>query len=208
LAPFTTRNEIRAKNTANNDYFTGQKDAFMTDAQQVITQTKNWIKTLVIGCNFCPFASREFKQNSIHYQVETGAALSTVRQVILQECKRLDKDRSIGTTLIIFPDSFTEFDDYLKLVTYAENLLKQKKYEGVYQLASFHPLYQFENSPFDDPANYTNRSIYPMLHLLREDHIRKALQFFPDAAGIPERNIQFTREKGEAYLKMLRDSCL
>lgn len=180
----------------------------MVDAQQVITQTKNWIKTLVIGCNFCPFASREFKQNSIHYQVENNTTLTTARQVILQECKRLDRDKSIATTLIIFPNTFAAFDDYLKLVAYAENLLKQKKYEGIYQVASFHPLYQFDNTPFDDPANYTNRSIYPMLHLLREDHIRKALQFYPNASEIPERNIRFAREKGAMYLKMLRDSCL
>jgi hypothetical protein len=180
----------------------------MVDVQQVITQTQNWIKTLVIGCNFCPFASREFKQNSIHYQVETGTTVTGARQVILQECKRLDKNKSIGTTLIIFPDAFAEFDAYLQLVAYAENLLKQKKYTGIYQLATFHPLYQFDNTPFDDPANYTNRSIYPMLHLLREADVRKALQYYPNAAEIPERNIQFAREKGEAYLKMLRDSCL
>ena len=74
-------------------------------------------------------------------------------------------------------------------------------------MATFHPLYQFKGSEPDDPANYTNRSIYPMLHLLREDQIRKAIQFYGNAEEIPQRNIQFAREKGEVYMKMLRDSC-
>ena len=180
----------------------------MVDEQTVITQTKNWIKTMVIGCNFCPFANREFKNNAIHYQVEFGITRTDAREVLLKEYKRLDKDKSIATTLIIFPNAFHEFDTYLQLVAFAEKLLQQKDYEGIYQLASFHPLYQFDNSSYEDPANYTNRSIYPMLHLLREDDIRKAVQFYGNADEIPEKNIQFAREKGEVYLKMLRDSCL
>jgi uncharacterized protein len=180
----------------------------MANDQQIIEQTKNWIKTMVIGLNFCPFANREFKNNSIHYQVELGTTRTDAREALLKECKRLDKDKSIATTLIIFPNAFQEFDVYLQNVAIAEKLLQQKGYEGIYQLATFHPLYQFENSTPDDPANYTNRSIYPMLHLLREEHIRKAVQFYGNAEAIPEQNIQFAREKGEAYLKMLRDSCL
>lgn len=180
----------------------------MVNEQEVIAQTKNWIKTLVIGCNFCPFANREFKNDSIHYQVEYGATQTDARQALLKECKRLNKDRTIATTLLIFPDAFQQFDAYLQLLSFGEKLMKQKGYEGIYQLASFHPLYQFDNSAFDDPANYTNRSIYPMLHLLREEDISKAVRFYGDADAIPERNIQFAREKGEVYLKMLRDSCL
>ena len=180
----------------------------MANDQQIIEQTKNWIQKVVIGLNFCPFANREFKNNSIHYRVEFGTTRTDAREVLLKECKRLDRDKSIATTLIIFPNAFQEFDTYLQLVSFAEKLLQQKAYEGVYQLATFHPLYQFDKSSYDDPANYTNRSIYPMLHLLREDDIRKAVQFYGNADAIPERNIQFAREKGEVYLKMLRDSCL
>ncbi|WP_207515497.1 DUF1415 domain-containing protein [Longitalea luteola] len=180
----------------------------MLSEQQVIEQTKNWIKKIVIGCNFCPFANREFKNNTIHYQVAFSPKRSDAREALLRECKRLDRDRSIATTLLIFPNAFSDFDDYLQLVSFAEKLLIQKKYEGIYQLATFHPLYRFENSAPDDPANYTNRSIYPMLHLLREDDIRKAIQFYGNAEEIPERNVQFAREKGEVYMKMLRDSCM
>lgn len=180
----------------------------MVNEQQVIEQTKNWIQKIVIGLNFCPFANREFKNDTIHYQVEFCKTRTDARNALLKEYKRLDNDRFIATTLLIFPQAFQEFDTYLQFVSFAEKLMQQKGYEGIYQLASFHPLYQFDSSAYDDPANYTNRSIYPMLHLLREDHVRKAVQFYGNADEIPSRNIQFAREKGEVYIKMLRDSCL
>jgi uncharacterized protein len=180
----------------------------MVNEQQIITQTKIWIQKVVIELNFCPFANREFKNDTIHYQVEPGTTHTAARQALLKELKRLDKEKSIATTLIIFPNAFSEFDSYLQFVSFAEKLLQQKGYEGIYQLATFHPLYQFQNSAINDAANYTNRSIYPMLHLLREDQIRKAIQYYGNADEIPSRNIQFAREKGEVYMKMLRDSCL
>lgn len=180
----------------------------MADALQIITQTKNWIRLLVVGCNFCPFASREMKRDGIHYRVETATTTSACKQALLEECKRLDKDRSIGTTLLILPYAFGEFEAYLDFVAHAETLMRQRGYNGIYQLASFHPLYQFADTTPEDPANYTNRSIYPMLHLLREANIHKALQHYPNASKIPESNINFAREKGSAYMQMLRDSCL
>ncbi|MBO9732166.1 MAG: DUF1415 domain-containing protein [Chitinophaga sp.] len=176
--------------------------------QKVITQTQNWIRELVIGCNFCPFASREVKRDRVRYRVSEATTLLTVKEHFLEECRLLDKDRTIATTLLILPAAFPVFKDYLEMVTAAEQLLQRKKYEGIYQVAGFHPLYQFDSTAADDAANYTNRSIYPMLHILREADIRKALQFYPHPPEeIPERNINFAREKGTAYMKMLRDSC-
>lgn len=180
----------------------------MTDDQQVITQTKNWVKTIVVGLNFCPFASRVVKQDSVRYVVVRTTSVYAAKDVLLEECKLLDKDNTISTTLIIFPEAFERFDQYLDLVNTSEKMLRQKRYEGIYQLATFHPLYQFAGVDENDPANYTNRSVYPMLHLLREDDITNALAHYPDADGIPDRNINFARDKGEAYMKMLRDSCM
>jgi len=111
-------------------------------------------------------------------------------------------------TFLIFPGSFKQFDEYLDMVALAEKLVKQHGYEGIYQLASFHPLYLFADSSPDDPANYTNRSVYPMLHLLREESIDKALAHYDKPENIPVRNISFAREKGLVYMKMLRDACL
>lgn len=180
----------------------------MVNDQQIIEQTKKWIQSVVIGLNFCPFANREFKNNTIHYQVEHGTTRTDARNALLKECKRLDANKSIATTLLIFPDYFKEFDTYLQFVTFAETLFQQKGYEGIYQLATFHPQYQFEGSAPDDAANYTNRSIYPMLHLLRESQVAKAIQFYGNADEIPERNIKLVREKGTIYMKLLRDGCL
>jgi hypothetical protein len=175
---------------------------------QIIEQTRKWITDVVIACNFCPFAAREVKRNSVHYQVEVDSNIEHGLTALLQECKRLDEQPQLETTLLIFPDAFQSFDEYLDLVALAEKLLKKKGYEGIYQVASFHPLYRFAGAPADDAANYTNRSIYPMLHLLREESIEAALKRYPDPDSIPASNIEFTRDKGMAYMKMLRDSCL
>jgi uncharacterized protein len=148
----------------------------------VIEQTKKWITDVVVGCNFCP--------------------------MLLKECEQLDQEPQIETSFLILPNAFPEFDKYLNLVIMAEKLLNKQKYEGVYQVASFHPLYCFEGVPENDAANYTNRSPYPMLHLLREERIEQALARYPNPEQIPERNIHFARQKGEVYMKMLRDACL
>ena len=174
----------------------------------IIEQTKKWISDVVVGCNFCPFAANVVKQQKVHYRVETSPVLNTCLDSFMQEVIRLDDDINIETSFLIFPDSFQQFDDYLNLVSLAEKLLKKDGYEGIYQVASFHPLYKFANSTDDDAANYTNRSVYPMLHLLREENIDRALKHYNNPENIPARNIDFAREKGLTYMKMLRDSCL
>jgi len=175
-------------------------------SQQIIDQTEKWIVDVVIGCNLCPFAANVVKQQTIFYQVETKSQLNVCLDSFTNEMKRLDNDKTIETSFLIFPNAFEKFDEYLYLVSLAEKLLIQKGYEGIYQVASFHPLYLFANSDENDAANYTNRSIYPMLHLLREESIDKALEHYKSPQNIPERNINFTREKGLAYMKMLRDA--
>src|SRR5674476_696569 len=96
----------------------------------VIIQTKKWITDIVIGCNFCPFAAKEVKRNTIHYAVEINKEIAECLNTFLSECKRLDENEHIETTLLIFPQSFNRFDDYLNFVLHAENLLKKKGYEG------------------------------------------------------------------------------
>ena len=176
------------------------------DSQQVIDRTKKWIVDVVIGCNLCPFAANVVKQQSVFYRVEISTDLNDCLNSFDFEMKRLDDDGSIETIFLIFPNAFEKFDDYLDLVSLAEELLKMKGYEGIYQVASFHPLYLFAGSDENDAANYTNRSIYPMLHLLREESIDKALENYKSPENIPERNINFAREKGLVYMKMLRDT--
>jgi hypothetical protein len=179
----------------------------MDTEEIIIGRTKRWIIDVVIGCNFCPFAAREIKLDHVHYQVIDATAPDICLTAFLEECKRLDNEQAIATTLLIFPNAFQSFDEYLSIVSVAEKLLKKNGYEGVYQVASFHPHYRFANSTANDAANYTNRSLYPMLHLLREDRLEEALLHYPHPEQIPERNIRFARAKGEAYMKTLREDC-
>ncbi len=169
----------------------------------IVQQTKKWITDVVVGCNFCPFAAKEVKQDTIHYAVESSNDTTHCLERFLQECKRLDSYTSIETTLVIFSNAFEEFDEYLALVDLAEKVLIDYRYEGIYQVASFHPRYQFAGAHENDAANYTNRSLYPMLHLLREASIEAALEKYPDPESIPERNIRFAHEKGVEYMKRL-----
>ena len=161
-----------------------------------------------MGCNFCPFASRPITENTVHYQVDWTTELLRCADALIEECRRLDKDPGIETSLLILPNAVPVFNDYLKLLSLTESLLKRYKYESIYQVASFHPLYRFKDTSLDDPANFTNRSIYPMLHILRESSVERALKQYDRPELIPERNIQFARAKGLEYMKMLRDSCL
>jgi hypothetical protein len=180
----------------------------MQTNQQVIEQTKKWINDVVIGCNFCPFAAKVVKQQAVFYEVENSEDAAICLETFFKEIERLDEDESIETSFLIFPASFPVFEDFLNLVSAAEDLLIESDYEGIYQVASFHPDYQFAGTPLEDAANYTNRSIFPMLHLLREASIDKALEYYKDPDAIPDNNINFAREKGTAYMKMLRDNCM
>ena len=180
----------------------------MVPDQTVIHQTRNWIRDVVVGCNFCPFAARELHRGSIHYQVVWSTAVQTCLEAMVAECRRLDDHPDIETTLIILPESFADFTHFLELADLAEALLPEIHYEGIYQVASFHPQYLFADSEEEDPANYTNRSPYPMLHLLREAALEKVLEHYPDPENIPERNMAYARQRGLAHMELLLAACL
>lgn len=180
----------------------------MESTEHIINKTKKWINDVIVGCNFCPFAANVIKQQAVHYRVDAGVYSIFSAASFLEEIIRLDNEEKIETSFLIYPSSFENFDDYLDMVALAEEFLSDNDYEGIYQLASFHPLYQFADSPINDAANYTNRSVYPMLHLLREASIDKALEHYKDPRKIPDRNVNFARHKGTIYMKMLRDACL
>lgn len=112
------------------------------------------------------------------------------------------------TSLLILNNGFTNFRSYFDLFEIAQALLTKEGYEGIYQLASFHPLYLFKGSNESDPSNYTNRSPYPMLHILREEDVSMAVDNYPASEYIPEINIAFTRQKGLIYMKTLLENCM
>jgi uncharacterized protein len=181
--------------------------SFMVTALQAIDATKKWITDVVVGCNFCPFAAKVLKQQTVHYQVENSADRAASLTAFMLEVARLDGDAAVETVFLIFPNAYEKFDDYLELVSLAEKLLKTNGYDGIYQVAGFHPLYLFDSTTGKDASNYTNRSAYPMLHLLRESSIDAALEHYKDPEAIPGRNIDFARNKGLVYMQMLRESC-
>ncbi len=179
----------------------------MPTTNPIIAQTKNWLQQVVIACNFCPFAKKELHRGSIHFEVVEAQGRANLLASVVQEMQRLDENDGIETTLLIYPEAFPEFAEFLDFIELAETELAEHDYEGIYQLATFHPDYCFVGEPADDPANFTNRSLYPMLHILREASITKAVDNYPDPENIPERNIVFARKKGLAHMAALREAC-
>ena len=179
----------------------------ITDAQR-IEQTKQWIMDVVVGLNFCPFARREMLRKTVHYLVVHTSDIAEIQDILQQEYIRLDENPQIATTFVIFAQGLDDFKTYWSLVRRCDKQIRTLKYEGVYQLASFHPQYIFAGSAVDDAANYTNRSPYPMLHLLREDSLTEAVDNYPDPENIPNRNIALARSKGLAYMQALLEKTL
>ena len=180
----------------------------MENTNVITAQTKAWIVNVVIGCNFCPFASKVVQHDSILYRVEENANRKKVLETLAVTFSIMDGDTSTDTSFIILPRAFPQFNAYLQLVDTAEALLTRLGYDGIYQLASFHPHYVFAGSTGEDPANYTNRSPHPMLQILREEQVTKAIDSYPNTHEIPERNILFAQEKGLAYMKELKGGCM
>ena len=168
----------------------------MTDVY--IDATRAWLERVVIGLNLCPFAKAVHAKGQIHYAVCHALSASELLDALDAEIKALlafdPKDRD--TTLLIAPGVLEEFLDFNDFLHQANRLLKRQRLQGVIQLASFHPCYQFAGVPKEDISNFTNRSPYPMLHLLREDSIDKAVASFPQAGTIYEKNIQTLRALG------------
>ncbi len=174
----------------------------------IISQTKKWIIDVVIGCNFCPFAAREIKKGSIHYEVLQSATPKNILEAATKIFQQLDIDNTVETSLLILPNNFGIFTAYLDIVEKVENILAKKGYESIYQIASFHPQYLFAGCSSIDASNYTNRSPYPMLHFLREESVSKAVDSYPNIDNVPEQNIAFAQKKGLVHMQKLFANCM
>ncbi len=173
---------------------------------EVLQQTKLWIANVVIGLNLCPFAQRVFQGNQIRYVVTETTDQEELLQLLTTEVKCLSDrtDPQIETTIIIHPNVLNNFLNYIDFLTQADNHLRRFGHQGTIQLASFHPQYQFEDAEPDAVENYTNRSPYPMLHLLREDSITKVATDPKQMAEIPRRNKRTMREMGIEAMRALQ----
>ena len=174
--------------------------ALSSNHDTVISETRTWLEVVVIGLNLCPFAKAVHVRQQIQFIVSdatTPEALTndlTQQLLFLSEC-----DASlVDTTLLILPMMLQDFLDYNDFLDHADRLLIDLQLDGVLQIASFHPQYQFAGTQADDITNYTNRSPYPMLHLLRESSIDRAVEAFPDANEIVERNLATLQRLGHS----------
>ena len=176
----------------------------MTDFEnEVIKSTQHWVDKMVVGLNLCPFAKKSIDQNQLRYLVYTGDDIESITQLLVEELERLVNDKSIETTLLIHPNFTKDFDAYLDYLAGVDELIDALGYSGVFQVAGFHPDYQFDGVAEIDPANHTNRSPYPMMHLLREASVAWAVETHPDIYSVPERNVELLREMGEKGIQEL-----
>lgn len=171
--------------------------------QAFIESVRRWVERMVVGYNLCPFAKRELVRNRVRFIVSEADTEEALLADLQQELSRLIKEPAIETTLLIHPFILSDFYDFNNFLDLAEGVLTQLELEGIIQIASFHPNYQFGGTHPDDAENYTNRSPYPILHLLREASLETAIERYPDTEEIPARNIALMEELGVEKLKAL-----
>ncbi|OGU35565.1 MAG: peptidase [Hydrogenophilales bacterium RIFOXYA1_FULL_63_33] len=162
------------------------------DDEAVVAATRQWIEKAVIGLNLCPFAKAVYVKNQVRYVVSRAPHLDGLLEDLDRELDFLATadPEAVDTTLLIHPALLADFLDFNDFMQLAEAAVGEHGLEGVIQIASFHPAFQFEGTDPDDIGNYTNRAPFPTLHLLREASIERAVAAFPEAGTIYERNIQ------------------
>lgn len=168
--------------------------------QEVISATREWLEKAVIGLNLCPFAKAVYVRNQVRIVVSEAPHLDGLLEDLDRELDLLaaaDPDE-IDTTLLIHPALLPDFEDFNDFMVIAEAAVVEHGLEGVLQVASFHPRFQFADTEADDIGNYTNRAPYPTIHLIREESLSRALAGFPDPDSIYQRNIETLKKLGLA----------
>jgi hypothetical protein len=175
------------------------------DHDTLITETRSWLTQAVIGLNLCPFAKAVHVKDQIRYVVSDATEPEALLELLLDELAFLRdaEPLEVETTLLIHPKVLTDFLDFNDFLGVADAAVEDLELDGEIQVASFHPDYQFDGTEPDDIENYSNRSPYPTLHLLRESSIDAAVEAFPDAGDIYETNMETLRKLGHAGWKQL-----
>lgn len=168
--------------------------------------TQKWLETIVIDLNLCPFAQREYLNKRVRFSVSSAESEEQLLQDLVVELALLNKCPDLETSLLITPHNLQSFDTYNQFLNFTDALLGQMRLAGVFQIASFHPDYQFAGTQATDVENYTNRSPYPILHILREASLESAIQAHGNTEQIPEDNMQRIRDLGLTNMqKRLKD---
>ncbi len=173
-----------------------------------IVQTRHWLENVVLKHNLCPFAHKPFNAGQVRFVVTDSARPEFVLEDLQQELDYLRAHPEVETTLLIHPGALEDFLDYNDFLDVVDALLAEEGYEGEFQVASFHPDYQFADTAIDDAENYTNRSPWPMLHLIREASLEQAIAHYPEVENIPARNIQTMNTLGTPQHQQVLAECL
>jgi hypothetical protein len=169
--------------------------------------TQRWVESFVVGKRLCPFAAPELQHNRLRYALSEAATPQSLLEDLGVELQRLLGDDSISTTLLVHPNVLHDFMAYNQFLDSADALLEALNLDGVYQIASFHPDYQFAETAPEDAENYTNRSPYPMLHLLPEAKVSEALATVAAVDEISSRNVALLQATGSTRLAQQWRAC-
>ncbi|AYO20079.1 DUF1415 family protein [Vibrio owensii] len=176
-----------------------------TDINAITEQVDQWLNDVVIGLNLCPFAAKPQRNKQIKIFVsEASQEEALLEDILLQliELSNTEPER-LETTLVVVPNMLQDFWDYNFFIDWVEGLIKQQDWEGIFQVATFHPDYCFGGAEPEDDENLTNRSPYPVFHLIREESMEKVLKHYPDPESIPDTNIARVSALSEEERKKL-----
>ena len=179
-----------------------------SDKERVISRVRAWIERFVVDLNLCPFARPIVSSETLRIVACASAAPETIATLLVTELDLLSQssESDIATSVLVFPEALENFADYLALLDDAQTVLEEMGLAGQIQLASFHPDYLFDGEPIDAVSHFTNRAPYPLVHLLREELVTRALETYPNPERIPERNVQTLERLGSAGIERLLQS--
>jgi hypothetical protein len=176
-----------------------------TDINAITEQVDQWLNDVVIGLNLCPFAAKPQRNKQIQIFVSEASQEEALLEDILLQLIELSntEPKKLETTLVVVPNMLQDFWDYNFFIDWVEGLIKQQDWEGIFQVATFHPDYCFGGAEPEDDENLTNRSPYPVFHLIREESMEKVLKHYPDPESIPDTNIARVSALSEEERKKL-----
>lgn len=178
-----------------------------SDDAAIIHAVRDWVENVVIDLDLCPFAKRELTAGRVRFAISSAATEIELLEALESQLDEMSSNSAVETSLLIHPYVLRDFVAYNDFLDMADALLQQMDLEGVFQIASFHPQYQFAETQPEDAENYTNRSPYPVLHILREESLERAIASAPDIDRIPQRNIETMNRIGIQSLRSLLQSC-
>ena len=177
------------------------------ECEKTLCAVRRWVEGFIVELNLCPFAGRELLGNRIRFVVTESTTEEHLLAALETELALLNDGAAVDTPWLLHPTVLRNIVDYNQFQDSADQLLVQMGLEGVLQIASFHPDYQFAGTAADDAENYTNRSPYPLLHILREESVERSVAAYPEVEKIPVRNIALMNSLGREKLQALLQDC-